>query len=67
MSEIAAAAPCAPITVRRQLKELVDDGRVRRPGTLPRLTPDGRRRPGRGHFVYTLPDYLPDTLARPSG
>lgn len=50
--EIAEAVQCAPVTVRRHLLVLKEEGTVRCLGIRPRRGEDGSRRAGRGHFEY---------------
>jgi hypothetical protein len=52
--EIAAAAQCSRITVRRHLDSLRRAGRVCLAGKRPRLDPEGNRLPSRRENEYTV-------------
>lgn len=52
VTEIAEAAGCATITVRRHLDKLLADGKAINIGVRPRTTSQGRPRAGRGEFLY---------------
>lgn len=52
--EIAEAAACARVTVRRHITNLRDAGTVALVGVRPRQGGDGRRLPSRGYNEYAL-------------
>lgn len=53
VAEIAAAASCSTITVRRHLTKLIKQGQAANAGIRPRTNQNGRPRAGRGEFLYT--------------
>lgn len=56
LAEIAQQARCSRITVRRQIKALVEEKMVRSPGSRKRTNDEGVVLPSRGPFLYVAVD-----------